>query len=784
MKKRGQITIFIILGIVLLAAAGLFFFLRQGEERPLAFVVTEKTPGELQPVRLYVENCLDQVGKEAVNYASLHGGYTQQALLRNLNPLDYTDSGNGLPVLDGDLIPYWWYNENPNAYDTPSLTSAMPPLCRKERQDVQGDTCPTYATSSSEPSVESQLDNFVERHFEACIQDFKPLEAQGFQITEKGPLVVTSAVRDSNSVQVFASYPLEVAKAGTRTDMTQFLATFPHSLYELYGMAKEIRDWEANSCFLEWTTIEMYTTMANVKSDSYPPPFNMENRNRPLFWLLRNVKQRFTMDLFQHVHFLTVRNTAGYSHPVIDCPEGPYCGMIQAYYDNIVSSSPNLTGFHPAFVSYQFNPSWPFFFDIPQRDGQLIKPIEVSCSGPGFPASLICNLAKSFMPKIYEFDYMVSYPVLVSITNYPVSGGKDTFMFALEANMRGNKCFTQTMTQRTYESVRSEECDEQWRTDTPMTITTVNGSGAKNPVPEAEVSFLSGAGSPACTLGYTNGSGQLTTTLPQGFGVLQFEKEGYLARYADAATADGGTFELLPLIPKNFSVKIINYTDIDPIADAGAFGWRGERDSRVKDPEVNDTIVASLTRVSDDRTEAEYSTYFFIESGEAEPGAISLVPGTYTVKIDLMRHQAGHQLPEEHDRQCIPNPIGDLTCDCKKKPVDPGCSPKGDSRADYENGDCYEQGYTCEGNWLCKDCADDGDVAITLPTINLTDFPNGGVNTTWTIRDYSQLDNDQDLTLFIFRTMFPTRYHHLEELDMQNEYSNDHPLFVQPKFGD
>lgn len=60
-RKRGQITIFIIIGIlVLFAIAFVFFITRTGIEKKeiLARPVAESVPTELNPVVVYTEECL------------------------------------------------------------------------------------------------------------------------------------------------------------------------------------------------------------------------------------------------------------------------------------------------------------------------------------------------------------------------------------------------------------------------------------------------------------------------------------------------------------------------------------------------------------------------------------------------------------------------------------------------------------------------------------------------------------------------------------------------------
>lgn len=98
-KKRGQITVFIIIGIVLLAfTAGTIYLVKTFTE--------EKLPPpeiiEVQPVKDYVENCLENQLKEVTSFVALQGGYFGMPDY----PLEYS-----LPEADFSLsIPYYFYN--------------------------------------------------------------------------------------------------------------------------------------------------------------------------------------------------------------------------------------------------------------------------------------------------------------------------------------------------------------------------------------------------------------------------------------------------------------------------------------------------------------------------------------------------------------------------------------------------------------------------------------------------------------------------------------------------
>jgi hypothetical protein len=66
MEKRGQVTIFIIIAIILVASLSLFFIFRDKLSGP-------RFSGD--PVYLFIENCIEEVGGDAIYYITRNGGH-------------------------------------------------------------------------------------------------------------------------------------------------------------------------------------------------------------------------------------------------------------------------------------------------------------------------------------------------------------------------------------------------------------------------------------------------------------------------------------------------------------------------------------------------------------------------------------------------------------------------------------------------------------------------------------------------------------------------------------
>tara|TARA_Y100000310_G_scaffold332783_1_gene409010 strand:+ start:1314 stop:2072 length:759 start_codon:yes stop_codon:yes gene_type:complete len=74
MNKRGQTTLFIILGIIIVVLVALFFVGRKTEIIPDLFPAAD-AQGELNDIDDHVTDCLAEIGDEYVRQIALQGGY-------------------------------------------------------------------------------------------------------------------------------------------------------------------------------------------------------------------------------------------------------------------------------------------------------------------------------------------------------------------------------------------------------------------------------------------------------------------------------------------------------------------------------------------------------------------------------------------------------------------------------------------------------------------------------------------------------------------------------------
>src|SRR3989344_5585714 len=125
MKRRGQVTIFVIIGIFLLVAAAVLIYFREdltrnAFQRESQLGVSE----QFKPVRDFYEGCVRDVALEGLNLVGGQGGYLNIPN-DNLAKDVYTGFDSSLSLFNDDLvkIPYWYYktSNNLDRVQVPSL---------------------------------------------------------------------------------------------------------------------------------------------------------------------------------------------------------------------------------------------------------------------------------------------------------------------------------------------------------------------------------------------------------------------------------------------------------------------------------------------------------------------------------------------------------------------------------------------------------------------------------------------------------------------------------------
>lgn len=194
-KKRGQVTIFIIIGILIVAGVVLFFILKEdsseGEIEPI-----EVNP-EIEPVYSYVDSCLDSSSKEVVYAVGTGGGYYDIEEEKSTEDLGVT-----YHLIDSRNI------------------------------------------MLSEKEIEKEISENIEIKTENCSSDLDS-KFSDYQVRQKNMSVETTIKQEE--ILIEADYPLLIKKGESVYEVRKFRKKIPVRLGEIHEAVDEFIEEEVDS---------------------------------------------------------------------------------------------------------------------------------------------------------------------------------------------------------------------------------------------------------------------------------------------------------------------------------------------------------------------------------------------------------------------------------------------------------------------------------------------------------------------------------------------------------
>lgn len=194
---KSQVTVFIVLGMLIVAVATLLIYLQSVSYDDLDVDVKDKyvVKSSLEPVKMYIESCLDQSARRPIEIIGKRGG--------ELEPSEYT-----------------YHEKNKLNY-----------LC-VQRGDEK---CINSVLRKEE--IEHELSEAIEKNVRECI-NLDIFRKQGFQIQE-GELDVQTTI-GLQKIEVKANYPLLFSKNSTNLKIEKFSTKLFEPLGMLYFLATDI----------------------------------------------------------------------------------------------------------------------------------------------------------------------------------------------------------------------------------------------------------------------------------------------------------------------------------------------------------------------------------------------------------------------------------------------------------------------------------------------------------------------------------------------------------------
>jgi len=208
MKRRGQITIFIIVAIMIIVLVAIFLMFRKDIAIPGGGGGTaEKNPSS------YLETCLEDSVKETIDIISLQGGSLEPELYKSFR-------------FEGEnerKITYLCYNQN---YYLPCVNQE--PLLIKHLED----------------EIKSNIEGDVRSCFDSLTSS---LDKQGYTVEVKGYRNFDLTLMPKK-VKININAEIVLTKSGKRETQNNFEAYVPTQLYGLANVAQEIVNQQGRFC--------------------------------------------------------------------------------------------------------------------------------------------------------------------------------------------------------------------------------------------------------------------------------------------------------------------------------------------------------------------------------------------------------------------------------------------------------------------------------------------------------------------------------------------------------
>lgn len=313
MDKRGQITIFIIIGIVILFSVGFYLYLTT--VKGVGIVAPEK----VHPVQAFVQGCIDQIGEDGIRIIGNTGGFIKYPPEIERNKRAYLATG-----LEDVKIPYWFHDGQ----------SKIPSM----------------------DFIESQLNTHIVENLQSCLGDFE-IYKQQYDIKPQGPIEASTEATE-NAVSINVKYPLKVeSKDKTESfELQDHTVLIPIRLKRAYDLAKEIYDGEQAQGYLENLVTDL------IVLDPEIPDTDFDLSCAPKIWKTADVKEKLKRLVEANFQFIKLENTRITPFP----SEYPY---MKTHYLWTYST----LKFQDMRVAIKFNNDWPFTLVTRPSSGGLMR---------------------------------------------------------------------------------------------------------------------------------------------------------------------------------------------------------------------------------------------------------------------------------------------------------------------------------------------------------------------------------------------------------------------------
>ncbi|MDP4012589.1 MAG: hypothetical protein Q8R00_03210 [Candidatus Nanoarchaeia archaeon] len=464
-KSKGQVTVFVIIGIVIVAAVVTAYFfssqvLKSGWEREREKAAS--VPSQAQLIKTHVESCVKEVAEQGARLLGAQSGYIdipEDLTVRNpLNPFS-----NSVELGGGAEVPYWYYENSAG---------------------IQREQVPSISQMQIE--LESYLDNNLNKCF-----NYEQFGEQGYSVQAGRP--ISSVEIDDDQVLVSVDYPVDLDLRDFEFKFEKFYEKVDIPLGRLYEIALDILETENREMFLENKTLDDMIVYDEI-------PFSgVDFDCSPRTWTKSQVVTSLKNILETNLAYIKIENT---DYILSD--------QSHRYYEVDAGVSGADVG-----VNFLYSADWPTYIEVvSHKDKELLRgePYTLENAGAAYLASLFCL-------NQYHFVYDIKYPVVVIL-----SDGDYIFQFGLMSIIDNNQARENRVSIDYNYDTEIPICDKGV-VDTKVYALAPDVAGRLTQVQGARINYK--CINTVCQMGVTGNDG-LETKFPLCInGFVQAEREGY-----------------------------------------------------------------------------------------------------------------------------------------------------------------------------------------------------------------------------------------------------------------
>ena len=249
--KKSQLTIFLILGVVLISIViFLLYLLNQSAKAKIETGIETTTKSSLnaQPIFNYVTDCLDKTSLEAIDLVGKQGGYIYNISQGGTLPdFHQTQEGSFFIKYDNHNVPYLILPVSATSGDNKASIPEYPwqtfPYKGTNTANFTGQfgksKLPPLTENEGDHSIQAQIKTYVEKNLKSCI-NFSVFGGYEISLEEVNASVLVAR----NDIFIEIDFPVEIrhTQTGEKTKKSKFSTRRAIRMEKIHSFANSLID--------------------------------------------------------------------------------------------------------------------------------------------------------------------------------------------------------------------------------------------------------------------------------------------------------------------------------------------------------------------------------------------------------------------------------------------------------------------------------------------------------------------------------------------------------------